>query len=82
MQGGPSNEIRLVHRRLSLDNGYTFHDVRQHTDLMRNIIILTASTGEVLIIAVFGSEDKPKIDALMPALTHNLAPTSLMYDII
>lgn len=42
-----------------------FHNIREHAGLMRNLIVRTASTGEVMAIVVFGEEDTPRIEALM-----------------
>ena len=36
--------------------------------LMRNMIVRTASTGEVMVIVVFGEDDRPRIAALMDHL--------------
>ena len=66
------------------DNGYTFHNARDHTGLMRNLVIRTSSTGETMVIVVFGADDqendKGRIAALMDMLTERFPQiTSLMY---
>ena len=47
LQPDPSNDIRMETKRFCVENGYTFHNAREHTGLMRNMIVRTASTGEV-----------------------------------
>lgn len=80
LQADPSNEIRLETKRFCLENGYTFHNAREHTGLMRNLVIRTASTGEVMVIVVFGADDRPRIEALLGHLAETFpAITSLMY---
>ncbi len=80
LQDEPSNSIRTEIKRYCIDNGYTFHDPRSHEGLMRNIIIRTASTGDVMLIVVFGSNDTERINALMEHLKVTFAEiTSLIY---
>lgn len=63
-----------------MEHGYTFHNAREHSGLMRNMIIRTASTGEVMVIVVFGQEDMPRIEALLDHLAAAFpAITSLFY---
>lgn len=80
LQPEPSNAIRLETKRFCLENGYTFHNAREHTGLMRNMIVRTASTGEVMVIVVFGVEDRPRIEALTDHLAETFPQiTSLFY---
>ena len=76
----PSNDIRLETKRFCEEHGYSFYDIRQHSGLMRNLVIRTASTGEVMVIVVFAEEDRPRIAALLDHLRDRFpAITSLMY---
>lgn len=59
MQPEPSNALRNEIKRFALEHGYSFHNIREHAGLMRNLIVRTASTGEVMAIVVFGEEDTP-----------------------
>ena len=80
LQPEPSNAIRLEAKRFCVEHGYTFHNAREHSGLMRNMIIRTASTGEVMVIVVFGQEDMPRIEALLDHLAAAFpAITSLFY---
>ena len=80
LQPEPSNAIRLETKRFCLEHGYTFHNARAHTGLMRNLIVRTASTGEVMVIVVFGAEDRPRITALLDHLAERFPQiTSLFY---
>ena len=68
LQPDPSNDIRTETRRFCIENGYTFHNAREHRGLMRNMIVRTASTGEVMVIVVFGEDDRERIAALLDHL--------------
>ena len=80
LQPEPSNAIRLETKRFCLEHGYTFHNARAHTGLMRNMIVRTASTGEVMAIVVFGADDRPRREALLDHLAERFPQiTSLFY---
>lgn len=80
LQSSPSNEIRLETKRFCLEHGYTFHNAREHTGLMRNMVVRTSSTGEVMVIVVFGQEDRPRREALLDHLAATFPQiTSLFY---
>lgn len=80
LQPDPSNDIRLETKRFCEEHGYSFYDIRQYSGLMRNLVIRTASTGEVMVIVVFAEEDRPRIAALLDHLRDRFpAITSLMY---
>ncbi len=80
LQPDPSNAIRTEVRRFCMEHGYTFHNAREHTGLMRNLIVRTASTGEVMVIVVFGADDRPRIEALLDRLADRFPEiVSLFY---
>ena len=80
LQPDPSNDIRLETKRFCEEHGYSFYDIRQHSGLMRTLVIRTASTGDVMVIVVFAEEDRPRIAALLDHLRDRFpAITSLMY---
>ncbi|MFV0484040.1 MAG: 23S rRNA (uracil(1939)-C(5))-methyltransferase RlmD [Bacteroidales bacterium] len=80
LQAEPSNEIRNFVYRYALDNNLSFHDMRQHEGLLRNIIIRTASTGDLMVIVSFFENDKEAISALLSAIKEKFPQiTSLQY---
>ncbi len=80
LQPDPSNDIRLETKRFCENNGYTFYNARQHTGLMRGIVVRTASTGEVMVIVVFSGEFAGHHLALMEHLKNTFPQIdSLMY---
>jgi 23S rRNA (uracil1939-C5)-methyltransferase len=80
LQPDPSNEIRLEIKRFCTEQGYEFYNIREHSGTMRNVVIRTASTGETMVIVVFGEEAPERREALMSHLAARFpAITSLMY---
>ena len=80
LQPEPSNALRNEIKRFAVEQGYSFHNIREHRGLMRNLIIRTASTGEVMAIVVFGEEDSARITAMMEHIADRFPEiTSLFY---
>ena len=82
LQPDPSNGIRMEAKRFCVENGYTFHNARSHEGLMRNMIVRTASTGEVMVIVVFNSDDRPRITALMDHLAAKFPEIPSLFYIV
>ncbi len=83
LQDDICNQIRNAIRDYALEHGYTFIDLRQHTGMMRNLVIRTASTGELMVIVVArveGAEEREKFLALMEYVKQTFPQiTSLQY---
>lgn len=80
LQEDPSNPIRLALRDFCLEKGYSFFDLKNQHGLMRNIIIRTSSTKEVMLIVVFYENDKEKREALLAFIAEQFPQlTSLLY---
>lgn len=57
LQKEPSNKIRLAVKDFAISNGYSFFDLRKHEGFLRNLIIRTSITNEVMMILVFAFDD-------------------------
>jgi 23S rRNA (uracil1939-C5)-methyltransferase len=80
LQKDPSNAIRLVARDFALKNDYEFYDVKKCDGYLRNLIIRTSSTGDLMVILVFRYVDHFKGPALLDHLAESFPEiTSLMY---
>lgn len=80
LQPDPSNAVRLSVKGYCMANGIPFYDPREHKGMMRNIVIRTSSTGEVMVIVVFGCRDGDTINGVMSHLAEEFPEiTSLMY---
>lgn len=79
LQGDPSNSIRNTVKEFSLSKKLSFYDHRKHEGLLRNLIVRTATTGELMVILSF-QFDEPVIYELMDDLNNKVPGiTSLMY---
>jgi 23S rRNA (uracil1939-C5)-methyltransferase len=80
LQAEPSNSIRNAVRTYSLENNLSFYDLRNHEGNLRNLIIRTSSTGEVMVVVVFAYAEQHEIEGLMEYLKSNFPEiTSLLY---
>ncbi|GHS86077.1 23S rRNA (uracil-5-)-methyltransferase RumA [Bacteroidia bacterium] len=80
LQADPSNVIRLFVKDYALTHQYDFYDIKIHTGFLRNLMLRTASTGDVMVVVVFAYEDQSLIQALLEAIRAEFSQiTSLMY---
>ena len=80
LQDDISNKIRLTIKQFCKDNAYTFFDLKNKGGVMRNIIIRTSSTGEIMLIVVFYEDDKERREALLNYIASAFPQiTSLLY---
>lgn len=80
LQDDISNRIRLSVKKFCKDNNYSFFDLKNQNGLMRNLIIRTSTTGEVMLIVVFYEDEKDKQKALLEHISNEFPEiTSLLY---
>lgn len=80
LQAEPSNAIRLAVRKFAMDSQMSFYDVRAHTGLLRNLMIRTSSTGEIMVIVMFAIESETERLAMLEMLRNKFPQiTSLGY---
>jgi len=80
LQAEPSNTIRNSVRAYALKKGLSFYDLRNHEGNLRNLIIRTSSTGEVMVVVVFAYVTQVEADGLMDELKKGFPQiTSLLY---
>ena len=80
LQADPSNQIRLAIKDYALKNQYSFYDLRNHEGALRNLIIRTSSTGEIMVCVVFAYPEEGQVDSLMSFIKEKFPEiTSLLY---
>ena len=80
LQSDPSNAIRLAIRDYAFEHDLPFYDIRNHTGLLRNVIIRNTSLGHWMVILVIAQDDTATLFPLLDEL-HARFPqiTSLQY---
>jgi len=80
LQPDPSNRIRLAVREFARQHGYPFFDLVKQEGFLRNLIIRTTTTGEVMVIVQFFRDDEEKRNRLLVFLKTSFPEiTSLLY---
>ena len=80
LQADPSNELRNSIRDFAKKQGISFYNLKQHEGALRNLIIRTSSTGELMVIVVFAYTSEEEVNSLMNFIGQNFPQiTSLLY---
>jgi len=80
LQADPSNEIRNKVREYALDAQISFYNLKNHEGSLRNLIIRTSSTGELMVIVVFAYADEDQIEGMMKFIASEFPGiNSLLY---
>ena len=82
LQSSPTNEIRNFIREYSLAHGVSFYDIRNHTGLLRNLMVRLCSTRDLMVNLVFGDDNEKIRIVLLDAIKLQFPQiTSLFYTI-
>ncbi len=65
LQGSISNDLRNAIKSFCIDQHYSFYDIREQKGFLRNLVVKTASTGQVLVMLVVGEDNDEKIEKVM-----------------
>jgi 23S rRNA (uracil1939-C5)-methyltransferase len=80
LQADPSNDLRNRIRDYAKQQGISFYNLKQHEGALRNLIIRTSSTGELMMIVIFAYTTQEEIDGLMSFIDQSFPEiTSLLY---
>lgn len=80
LQNDISNQIRNYIRQYCYNKNYSFFDLRNRGGLMRNLIVRTSTTGELMLIIVFYDDEKEQREDLLTAIATEFPQiTSLLY---
>jgi 23S rRNA (uracil1939-C5)-methyltransferase len=80
LQPEPSNNIRLAVRHYAKEHGLVFFDMVRMQGFLRNLIIRTANTGDVMVIVQVYHDDLPALQGLLEHLKTSFPEiTSLQY---
>lgn len=80
LQDDLGNRLRLFVKEFTKSNGYSFYDLKAQCGFVRTMMIRILSTGETMLVMVFGEDDKEKIDSTMDAIRREFPElTSLQY---
>jgi len=80
LQADPSNAIRNSIGEYAKQKDISFYDLKRHEGALRNLIIRTSSTGELMVIMVFAYANEEEVNDLMGFIDKSYPQiTSLLY---
>jgi len=80
LQPDPANEIRNEVRKFTIEQGFTYYDLRHEEGMMRNLTIRCTSTGEWMVIVSFHDDEPDSRKLLLDHLVEKFPfLTSLVY---
>ena len=80
LQKAPSNAIRLFIKDFAVKNNYDFFNLYKKEGFLRNLIIRTSETDEIMIILSFFENETEKINSLLDAVSNKFPEiTSVNY---
>lgn len=80
LQPDPSNDIRNAVKQYALSNNMPFFNLKNRSGFLRNLIIRTTLTGEVMVIVSFFHENKKYRESLLDFVYDKFPGiTSLLY---
>ena len=82
LQVEPSNKIRLAIKDYAFKHQLSFYNARHWTGFMRNLIIRTSNTGDLMVILVLGQKDEENIKNLMNFIKDEFPEISSLFYVI
>lgn len=80
LQADPSNQLRNSINSFAKQHGISYYNLRDHSGSLRNLIIRTSTTGELMVIVVFAFANQEEVDLLMNFIDNDFPQiTSLLY---
>ncbi len=80
LQADPSNDLRNNISAFAKENNISFYDLRAHEGALRNLVIRTSSTGELMVIVIFAYPEDGQVELMMDYVKATFPHiTSLLY---
>ncbi len=80
LQKSPSNEIRLAIKQFAVEKGISFYSPRNRSGLLRNLMIRTSSTGQLMVLLQFFEDNPEAREDLLESIAGKFPEiTSLQY---
>lgn len=80
LQRDPSNAIRNFIRDFTLANNIPYYNIREHSGMMRNLVIRSTEHEDLMVVVVFAEDNQDVISLVMNAVKEKFPQiTSLQY---
>ena len=82
LQQDPSDAIRLEVKKYALEHRLSFYDIRSREGLLRNLIVRNSSSGDLMVILVFGSDEPDEIKGMLDHILEKFSSVTSCYYVI
>ncbi|MPR36410.1 23S rRNA (uracil(1939)-C(5))-methyltransferase RlmD [Salmonirosea aquatica] len=82
LQPDPSNAIRNALHAYAESKGYVYYDIKRNVGMMRNVVIRTSNTGDVLVIVQFAEPQLEIIEDVLRFLKNEFSEITSLYYIV
>ena len=82
LQKEPTNEIRNTLRDFAQSNNLSFYNIAENKGLLRNLVIRTSSTDQLMVIVQFGERDEKRIEQVMNFLKSTFPQIDALYYVV
>lgn len=82
LQPEPSNTIRNFIRDYALEHGLPFYDIREKRGYLRNMIVRTTESGNVMLIVVYAYDEPETRNPMLDAVAESFPRISSLYYVI
>jgi 23S rRNA (uracil1939-C5)-methyltransferase len=82
LQGGPSNDIRNFVRDTGIAKNLSFYNVLKHEGFLRNLVIRTTTSGEVMVILQVAQPDQKAVEALLESVIGRFPEITSVYYVV
>ena len=80
LQADPSNDLRNSISAFAKEHNISFYNLRAHEGALRNLVIRTSSTGELMVIVIFAYPEEGQVDLMMNYVKNTFPQiNSLLY---
>jgi 23S rRNA (uracil1939-C5)-methyltransferase len=79
LQDDKGNDIRNFVYEYCIANDYTFYDLKEHTGLMRNLMLRNTKAGDWMVNIIFAKNEEEKIQNILKAVEEEFNPKALNY---
>ena len=82
LQPDPSNAIRMAIKNYAGEHHLSFYDIREHKGFLRNLIIRTTLTGDLMVILQVGEDKQEQLKPLLDNLVSRFPEITSLYYVI
>jgi 23S rRNA (uracil1939-C5)-methyltransferase len=82
LQANPSNAIRLAVKKYAIEHELPFFELREQHGFLRNLVIRTSTTGDLMVILIIAKDNKKLRIGLLDFLQQEFPQITSLYYIV